>query len=107
MSMTQKNRLLNWSLYEQRSTKVTIQQWLKYWTKKLSEYRCTDFVCGIQQLSLMFSSNATSFYRFQMSVRKQELYRENDPLVEELLHDLATSPIESVGMVDRVVNQIA
>lgn len=43
------------------------------------------------------SPNASSFERFQLSVRKQEMYRENDPLIDELLHDLATWPIESVG----------
>lgn len=48
----------------------------------------------------MHSPNASSFYRFQMSVRKQELYQEDDPLIDEVLHDLATAPIESVGKTD-------
>lgn len=46
-----------------------------------------------------YSDDATSFQRYQMTVRKQELYREGDPLIDELLHDLATWPIESVGKI--------
>lgn len=49
------------------------------------------------------SQNASSFERFQMSVRKQELYRENDSLIDEVLHDLATWPIESVGKIHGTV----
>lgn len=36
--------------------------------------------------------------KFQWSARKHELYRENDTYIDDLLHDLATMPINSASI---------
>lgn len=66
-----------------------------------------EYVLCVSLLSKYLSDNlsivryvsdyATSFQRYQMTIRKQEMYQEGDPLIDELLHDLATWPIESLG----------
>lgn len=40
----------------------------------------------------------TNLAQFQLAISKQDIYRENDPLVDAVLHDLATLPIQSVCM---------
>lgn len=50
-------------------------------------------------LFIIFFSSETStiFDEFQMSIRKQELYFENDPLIPKLLQALSTTPIDALG----------
>lgn len=41
-----------------------------------------------------------------MAIRKQELYKENDPLVDRLLNDMIYLPIKGVGKLTRYSNLI-
>lgn len=41
--------------------------------------------------------NSTHLERFHLNIRKHELYAENDTLVNQILHDMATAPILHVG----------
>lgn len=41
--------------------------------------------------------NATTLERFQYSISKHELYHKDDPLVDQLLHDMATQKILHVS----------
>lgn len=44
--------------------------------------------------------NATTLEKFQYSISKHELYRKDDPLVDQLLHDMATQKIQHVCQKD-------
>lgn len=41
----------------------------------------------------------SNLVKFQYSMSKQHIYKENDPIVKQLLHDLATFPIIGSGKV--------